>query len=53
MDTEETFKRLDVTKNSKLSRYELMMSVENFITSDDPEHPDNWVFGNYLSKKKK
>ena len=28
-----------------LSRYELMIAIETFLTSDDKENPDNWVFG--------
>jgi len=41
------FLNLDVNKDDRLSRNELIHSFETFLLSDDPEHPGNWIFGKW------
>ncbi len=41
------FDRIDVNKDGKLSRYELIPAVETFLTSDIPDENGNWVFGDW------
>lgn len=47
------FKRIDKNQDFRLSRYELILAVETFLTSDDPKNSDNLVFGNPLSEERK
>ncbi len=42
------FHGIDKNNDYRLSRYELIMAVESFLTSDDPKNSDNWVFGDPL-----
>lgn len=42
-----SFLKLDINKDDRLSRKELIYAVEVFLTSDDPSQPGNWVFGKW------
>ena len=44
---DKAFENLDLNKDERLSRYELIRSVETFLISDDPEDRGNWIFGNW------
>ena len=44
------YSKLDVNGDQKLSRYELMMAIETFFTSNDPSEMGNWIFGNWITK---
>ncbi|MFY0605248.1 MAG: EF-hand domain-containing protein [Cyclobacteriaceae bacterium] len=41
------FLNLDVNKDDRLSRNELLHAFETFLLSNDPSHPGNWIFGNW------
>lgn len=41
------FLHLDLNKDDRLSRNELLHAFEMFITTDDPKQPGNWIFGNW------
>lgn len=41
------FMNLDLNKDDRLSRRELLHAFEVFLTSDDPKQPGNWIFGNW------
>jgi Ca2+-binding EF-hand superfamily protein len=43
----EAFGILDRNNDERLSRYELANAIETFLTSDDPENPDNFIFGRF------
>lgn len=47
---EESFELIDVNKKGKLSRYDLMLSLEEFLKSDDQEDAGNWIFGYWESE---
>lgn len=47
---EKSFLNLDLNNDQKLSRYELIRSVETFLTSDDPLMKGNWIFGNWFTE---
>ncbi|REE02109.1 EF-hand domain-containing protein [Marinoscillum furvescens] len=42
-----SFLKLDLNKDDKLSRNELLHAFEVFLLSDDPSQPGNWIFGNW------
>lgn len=42
------FLKLDLNKDDRLSRTELLHAFEMFIMSDDPQQPGNWIFGNWV-----
>jgi Ca2+-binding EF-hand superfamily protein len=44
---DKAFDNLDLNKDQRLSRYELIRAVETFLTSDDPLERGNWIFGNW------
>jgi Ca2+-binding EF-hand superfamily protein len=48
---EKSFLNLDLNNDRKLSRYELIRSVETFLTSDDALMKGNWIFGNWAQIK--
>lgn len=41
------FKSLDTNNDGKISYEELVKSVDEFMTSDDPKSPGNWIFGDW------
>ena len=41
------FLKLDLNKDDKLSRNELLHSFEMFLVSDDANQQGNWIFGNW------
>lgn len=41
------FLNLDVTKDGRLSKNELIHAFETFLLSDDPQEPGNWIFGTW------
>jgi Ca2+-binding EF-hand superfamily protein len=41
------FNKMDLNQDGILSRYEILMSVEMFITSTDPDEPGNQIFGDW------
>ncbi|WP_258105229.1 EF-hand domain-containing protein [Marinoscillum sp. MHG1-6] len=43
------YEKLDSNSDDRLSRYELVLAVEGFLTSDDPSELGNWIFGDYQS----
>jgi len=47
---EKSFMNLDLNLDQKLSRYELIRSVETFLASDDPLMKGNWIFGNWYTE---
>lgn len=42
---DKAFFLMDKSKKKKLSRYDLMNAMDEFLRSDDPESAGNWVFG--------
>ncbi len=42
-----SFLNLDVNRDDRLSRNELIHAFETFLLSDDPKQPGNWIFGNW------
>ena len=40
---------LDYNRDQKLSRYEIIMAMETFLTSDDSAELGNWIFGDFES----
>lgn len=42
-----SFINLDLNRDDRLSRYELLHAVETFLKSDDESMKGNWVFGNW------
>jgi len=47
---DKAFSQLDKAQNFKLSRYDLMNAIEEFLASDDATLPGNWIFGNWESE---
>lgn len=45
MVAEETFARLDLNADQELSRDEFVTLMAQFLGSDDPESPGNWLLG--------
>ncbi|MEQ9424287.1 MAG: EF-hand domain-containing protein [Cyclobacteriaceae bacterium] len=41
------FRKLDLNNDGYISRDELVTAVREFLRSDDPEAPGNWLFGNW------
>lgn len=41
------FRTLDRNNDHRLSRYEILSSIETFISSDDPKESGNWIFGDW------
>jgi Ca2+-binding EF-hand superfamily protein len=41
------FNYMDLNKDGRLTRYELLMAVEIFLTSPDPKEPGQWIFGDW------
>jgi Ca2+-binding EF-hand superfamily protein len=41
------FNKLDSNGDNKVSRYEMLTAIEDFLTSDDHASPGNWTFGNW------
>lgn len=41
------FLKLDINKDDRLSRKELLYAFETFLLSDDPSKAGNWIFGNW------
>ncbi|MFT4737416.1 MAG: Ca2+-binding EF-hand superfamily protein [Paraglaciecola sp.] len=48
---DKAFDNLDLNRDMRLSRYELIRSVETFLLSDDPLDKGNWIFGNWNGLK--
>lgn len=46
---DKAFSQLDTSQDGRLSRYEMMAAIEDFLTSDDPTLKGNWIFGNWDS----
>ncbi|MFK7952492.1 MAG: EF-hand domain-containing protein [Ekhidna sp.] len=46
---DKAFSQLDATQDGRLSRYEMMSAIEDFLTSDDTTLKGNWIFGNWDS----
>lgn len=46
---DKAFAQLDTTQDGRLSRYEMMAAIEDFLISDDPTIKGNWIFGNWDS----
>jgi len=44
---DKAFTQLDKAQNYRLSRYDLMNAVEEFLGSADTTLPGNWIFGNW------
>lgn len=42
---ESSFQKLDKNGDGKISRYEMLASIEDFLISDDLDSPGNWTFG--------
>ncbi len=42
-----SFINLDINKDGRLSRNELIFAFETFIVSDDPKQKGNWIFGDW------
>lgn len=40
-----SFRKLDLNKDSLISRGELIKAVKEYFRSDDPDAPGNWLFG--------
>lgn len=47
---EKSFGLLDKNGDQKISRYEMLASIEEFLISDDPASSGNWTFGNWESE---
>lgn len=45
------FRALDTNGDGKLSHRELIQSVDEFMRSDNPNTPGNWLFGGWESSK--
>lgn len=43
------FHQLDKNGDQKISRYEILAAIEEFLISSDPTDPGNWIFGNWES----
>jgi Ca2+-binding EF-hand superfamily protein len=41
------FNKMDLNNDGILSRYELLMAVEMFLSSTDPDEPGNLIFGDW------
>jgi Ca2+-binding EF-hand superfamily protein len=46
---DKAFAQLDATQDGRLSRYEVLAALEDFLVSDDPTLKGNWIFGNWDS----
>lgn len=46
------FSMLDANGDNKVSRYEMLAAIEDFLTSDDLSSSGNWAFGNWKAKLK-
>ncbi len=46
-----SFVNLDINKDGRLSRTELLFAFETFVTSDDPTMKGNWIFGDWEGKR--
>lgn len=42
-----SFLNLDINKDDRLSRNELIHAFETFLLSDDPKQPGNWILGKW------
>ncbi len=42
-----SFSMLDTNSDDKVSRYEMLAAIEDFLISDDPDSSGNWAFGNW------
>ncbi|MEQ8582688.1 MAG: EF-hand domain-containing protein [Marinoscillum sp.] len=42
-----SFIKLDINRDDRLSRNELLHAFETFLLSNDPNQPGNWIFGNW------
>ena len=47
---DKAFAQLDKTQSFRLSRYDLMNAVEEFLAAEDTTLPGNWIFGNWESE---
>ncbi|MDH5609902.1 MAG: hypothetical protein OEY56_10510 [Cyclobacteriaceae bacterium] len=43
--SEESFSKLDLNNDNKISKTELISSLTEFFTSSDPQTTGNWIFG--------
>jgi Ca2+-binding EF-hand superfamily protein len=46
-DLEADFKLFDANKDGRLSRYDLALSIEIFLTTNNEDDPSNWIFGRW------
>ena len=44
---DKSFAKLDKNEDQKISRYEILAAIEDFLISDDKEAAGNWIFGNW------
>lgn len=44
---DKSFSKLDVNGDQKVSRYEMLAAIEEFLTSDEEDAAGNWAFGNW------
>ncbi len=49
---EKSFSMLDSNGDKKVSRYEMLAAIEDFLISDDPASSGNWAFGNWEASPK-
>jgi len=42
-----SFIKLDINRDDRLSRNELLHAFETFLLSNEPNQPGNWIFGNW------
>jgi len=49
---DKSFSKLDSNGDSKVSRYEMLAAIEDFLISDDPDSSGNWAFGNWTVNPK-
>ncbi|MEM9338699.1 MAG: EF-hand domain-containing protein, partial [Bacteroidota bacterium] len=43
---DKSFSFLDKNRDEKISRYEILAAIEDFLMSDEEEAKGNWIFGN-------
>ena len=50
---DKSFSQLDKNGDNKISRYEILAAIEDFLISEDPVAAGNWIFGNWEASPKK
>ncbi|MEP1095237.1 MAG: EF-hand domain-containing protein [Cyclobacteriaceae bacterium] len=49
---DKSFSKLDSNGDSKVSRYEMLAAIEDFLISSDSDSAGNWAFGNWTVSPK-